>query len=114
MKAEIKQRIELIRQGKVPEGYKRVKDGIIPFNWKQYCFGELGENKNGLNFHRGDKGSKIRIVGVGDFGNLSVLREVDALSEISLAFIPDDEFLLKNGDIVFASIRSNKNNITIF
>ena len=105
MKAEIKQRIELIRQGKVPEGYKRVKDGIIPFNWKQYCFGELGENKNGLNFHRGDKGSKIRIVGVGDFGNLSVLREVDALSEISLAFIPDDEFLLKNGDIVF--VRSN-------
>ena len=105
MKAEIKQRIELIRQSKVPEGYKRVNDSIIPFNWKQYCFGELGENKNGLNFHREDKGRKIRILGVRDFGNLSVLREVNTLSEISLAFMPDDEFLLKNGDIVF--VRSN-------
>lgn len=105
MNPEIKQRIERIRRGEVPEGYKRVNNSIISSEWEQYCLGELGENKNGLNFHREEKGIKIRILGVGDFGNLSVLREVSALSEISLAFMLDNELLLKNGDIVF--VRSN-------
>ena len=105
MTSEIKQRIEQIRRGEMPEGYNRVRDSIIPSDWKQYCLGELGKNKNGLNFHREDKGIKIRILGVGDFGNLSVLRDLNALSEISMRFMPDDELLLKNGDIVF--VRSN-------
>ena len=105
MTPEIKHRIGQIRRGEMPEGYNRVRDSIIPSDWKQYCLGELGENKNGLNFHREDKGIKIRILGVGDFGNLSVLRDLNALSEISMRFMPDDELLLKNGDIVF--VRSN-------
>ena len=105
MTPEIKHRIGQIRRGEMPEGYNRVRDSIIPSDWKQYCLGELGKNKNGLNFHREDKGIKIRILGVGDFGNLSVLRDLNALSEISVRFMPDDELLLKNGDIVF--VRSN-------
>ena len=105
MTPEIKHRIGQIRRGEMPEGYNRVRDSIIPSDWKQYCLGELGKNKNGLNFHREDKGIKIRILGVGDFGNLSVLRDLNALSEISMRFMPDDELLLKNGDIVF--VRSN-------
>ena len=105
MTPEIKHRIGQIRRGEMPEGYNRVRDSIIPSDWKQYCLGELGKNKNGLNFHREDNGIKIRILGVGDFGNLSVLRDLNALSEISMRFMPDDELLLKNGDIVF--VRSN-------
>lgn len=105
MTPEIKHRIGQIRRGEMPEGYNRVRDSIIPSDWKQYCLGELGKNKNGLNFHREDKGIKIRILSVGDFGNLSVLRDLNALSEISMRFMPDDELLLKNGDIVF--VRSN-------
>ena len=105
MTPEIKHRIGLIRRGEMPEGYNRVRDSIIPSDWKQYCLVELGKNKNGLNFHREDKGIKIRILGVRDFGNLSVLRDLNALSEISMRFMPDDELLLKNGDIVF--VRSN-------
>ena len=105
MTPEIKHRIGQIRRGEMPEGYNRVRDSIIPSDWKQYCLGELGKNKNGLNFHREDKGIKKRILGVGDFGNLSVLRDLNALSEISMRFMPDDELLLKNGDIVF--VRSN-------
>ncbi len=105
MTPEIKHRIGLIRRGEMPEGYNRVRDSIIPSDWKQYCLVELGKNKNGLNFHREDKGIKIRILGVRDFGNLSVLRDLNELSEISMRFMPDDELLLKNGDIVF--VRSN-------
>ena len=95
MTPEIKHRIGQIRRGEMPEGYNRVRDSIIPSDWKQYCLGELGKNKNGLNFHREDKGIKIRILGVRDFGNLSVLRDLNALSEISMRFMPDDELLLK-------------------
>lgn len=58
MTPEIKHRIGQIRRGEMPEGYNRVRDSIIPSDWKQYCLGELGKNKNGLNFHREDKGIK--------------------------------------------------------
>lgn len=34
MTPEIKQRIEQIRRGEVPEGYKKTKAGIIPYEWK--------------------------------------------------------------------------------
>ena len=36
MKQEIKQRIDQIRRGEVPEGYKKTKSGIVPTKWT-YC-----------------------------------------------------------------------------
>ena len=33
MTPEIKQRIEQIRRGNVPEGYQKTKDGIFPTDW---------------------------------------------------------------------------------
>ena len=41
MKAEIKERIEMINRGEVPEGYKKTKVGIIPQNWEEDRFGDL-------------------------------------------------------------------------
>ena len=41
MKAEIKQRIEQIRRGEVPDGYKRGKLGIVPCDWKEVSFSTL-------------------------------------------------------------------------
>ena len=34
MKQEIKERVEKIRNGEVPEGYRKMKDGIIPDDWR--------------------------------------------------------------------------------
>ncbi len=34
MREDIKERIEMIKRGKVPNGYKKTKVGIIPGNWK--------------------------------------------------------------------------------
>lgn len=45
MTPEIKHRIGLIRRGEMPEGYNRVRDSIIPSDWKQYCLVELGKSK---------------------------------------------------------------------
>ena len=41
MKCEIKQRIEQIKVGQVPNGYKRTKIGIIPEEWKEKRIGEV-------------------------------------------------------------------------
>ena len=41
MTPEIKQRIELIRRGEVPEGYKKGKLGIVPKEWNETSFSTL-------------------------------------------------------------------------
>ena len=38
MTSQIKQRIEQIRRGEVPEGYKRTKVGIVPKEWEEARF----------------------------------------------------------------------------
>ena len=40
MTPQIKQRIEQIRRGEVPEGYKKTKVGIIPDEWNEECLGK--------------------------------------------------------------------------
>ena len=40
MTPEVKQRIEQIRQGIVPEGYKKTKSDIVPADWKESPIGE--------------------------------------------------------------------------
>ena len=40
MKTETKQRIEQIRYGNVPEGYKKTKAGILPGDWDVYMLGD--------------------------------------------------------------------------
>ena len=41
MKPEIKERIEQIRHGNVPEGYKKGKLGIVPVDWEEVPFSTL-------------------------------------------------------------------------
>ncbi len=41
MNPEIKQRIDQIRQGEVPEGYKKTKAGIVPSEWSCFTFGDI-------------------------------------------------------------------------
>ena len=35
MKTEIKQLIEQIKNGEVPQGYKKTKIGIVPNEWRE-------------------------------------------------------------------------------
>ncbi len=41
MRQDIKERVEQIRQGKVPEGYKKEKLGIVPEEWNETSFSTL-------------------------------------------------------------------------
>ena len=48
MKPEIKERVEKIRRGEVPEGYKTTKMGIIPDDWEPKEFNFVFEEKINL------------------------------------------------------------------
>lgn len=52
MTPEIKQRIQQIRQGKTPKGYKKTKEGIIPNEWNVKLLGELSDVCSGQNTMR--------------------------------------------------------------
>ena len=41
MTPEIKQRIEQIKNGEIPKGYKKGKLGIVPENWEEVSFSSL-------------------------------------------------------------------------
>ena len=41
MNEQIKQRIEQIRRGEVPEGYKRTKAGVVPVEWEEVRIGDV-------------------------------------------------------------------------
>jgi type I restriction enzyme, S subunit len=47
MNQEIKQRLEMIQKGEVPEGYKMTKIGIIPNDWKVERLGKVLKIKHG-------------------------------------------------------------------
>jgi type I restriction enzyme S subunit len=75
--------------------------------WATKPFLEMGTCKNGMNFHYDDAGVDINCLGVGDFGDLSIIEDTLALPLVSLNEMPSDEYLLKDDDIVF--VRSNGN-----
>lgn len=75
--------------------------------WKKKRLGDCGTFKNGMNFASTESGYSIHSLGVGDFKNLYKIKNTETLSEISLNAAPSEEYLLKDGDIVF--VRSNGN-----
>ena len=68
---------------------------------------DMGQCKNGMNFHYDDEGVEINCLGVGDFKELSIIDNTDELPTVSLKEMPSEEYLLKDDDIVF--VRSNGN-----
>ncbi len=75
--------------------------------WKFVTLKDYGEFKNGLNFNKQEEGLKLLYLGVGDFKAKYKIDDVTNLSSIDLNNIPNEDFLLKDGDLIF--VRSNGN-----
>ena len=75
--------------------------------WKTKPLLDMGNCKNGMNFHYDDSGVVINCLGVGDFKDLSIIDNTEELPTVSLNEMPSEEYLLKDDDIVF--VRSNGN-----
>jgi type I restriction enzyme S subunit len=78
-----------------------------PKGWDIKQLGECGSFKNGMNYSQNDNGFEIKCLGVGDFKDRYKIDNINEISEINLSSEPTQEYLLKNGDIVF--VRSNGN-----
>ena len=78
-----------------------------PMHWKTTPLLEMGKCKNGMNFSTKDRGFDISCLGVPDFQSRLTIHEDTPLTTISLNEMPGEDYLLKNGDIVF--VRSNGN-----
>lgn len=78
-----------------------------PKGWELTYLPNHGSFKNGLNFSKDDSGVSLKYLGVGDFKSLSSIRELDNLGFVDVNSLPTDDYLLKNGDLVF--VRSNGN-----
>ena len=78
----------------------------------------LGSCKNGMNFHSGDTGVVINCLGVGDFKDNDYIRDTSILPTISLSDTPSNDYMLKDGDIVFVRSNGNKamvgRSVTVF
>ena len=48
MREDIRERIEMIKRGEAPEGYKKTKVGIIPERWKLEIFSDMTIIEGGL------------------------------------------------------------------
>ena len=82
-----------------------------PMAWPTKCLLEMGKCKNGMNFHAGDSGVEIHCLGVGDFKDLSIIKNTGELPVISLNQMPAEDEMLHDGDIVF--VRSNGNKMLV-
>ena len=80
---------------------------VNPKTFKTAGLLELGNAKNGLNYHSKDTGYKVPCLGVADFGDLWAIEGGSTLGKISLNERPSKEYCLEDGDIVF--VRSNGN-----
>ena len=75
--------------------------------WEKVSLSEYGSFKNGLNFNNTESGVRIKYLGVGDFKSKSRIDNAESLSDIELNSLPNDSYLLNDGDLVF--VRSNGN-----
>ncbi len=99
---EIKERIDMINRGEVPEGYKKTKRGIIPEEWEVKKLEQItiGKGKYGANAPAVSYSSELpkylRITDISVNGNL--IKE----EQKSVALKEYEKYVLKKNDIVFA------------
>ncbi|HHV38225.1 MAG TPA: restriction endonuclease subunit S, partial [Tepidimicrobium sp.] len=102
MKEEIKERIEKINRGEVPEGYKKTKVGIIPEDWEVKKLGEQGEFFRG----RGIPKSKILTKGIGCVTYGEIYTTYNYTFKNFKSYINEktaqDSIPIKKNDILFA------------
>lgn len=102
MREDLKERIEKIKRGVVPEGYKRTRVGIIPESWKICKLSEvcIENGKYGINAaaceYKKNLPAYLRITDIDDEGNYIKTNNVCVDSDDSMKYI------LKENDIVFA------------
>lgn len=73
--------------------------------WNVSKLGKLGSFKNGLNYKTSENGINVKILSVSDFKKNITIKNTELLGFVGLDILPNEEYFLKENDIVF--VRSN-------
>ena len=107
MTLEIKQRMEQIENGDVPEGYKKTRIGVIPDAWEFKKLSQLLSFKNGINGEKDKFGKGVKLISVRDILSDSPIYYHTVISQVDVTDNQLDEFGVTYGDILFQ--RSSEN-----
>ena len=109
MTPEVKERIEQIRHGNVPEGYKKLGKDIIPMDWERSPFSELGIIASGLVDPREEPYCHMQHVGPENIErDTGRVLETQTASELGLI---SGKFYFDSDSIVYSKIRPNLNKV---
>lgn len=106
MNVVIKERLEQIRRGDIPEGYKKSSLGIIPDSWKDNTFDNLFSFEGGLGIPRNELSDEgVPYLHYGDmhtneFSSVSV-EQYKKEPKYNVVLKGNEKYLLKDGDVVF-------------
>ena len=100
MREEIKQRIEQIRRGEVPAGYKKTKVGVVPNEWEETRFKKMFSRLSRKNKENNDNvltiSAQYGLISQRDFFNKDIASEDKS-----------NYFLLHNGEFAYNKSYSN-------
>jgi len=100
MREEIKQRIEQIRRGEVPEGYKKTKVGVVPNEWEETRFKKMFSRLSRKNKENNDNvltiSAQYGLISQRDFFNKDIASEDKS-----------NYFLLHHGEFAYNKSYSN-------
>lgn len=97
----IKQRIEKINNGQVPEGYFRTTAGIIPQEWRISPLGLLLEFKNGVNADKEKYGIGVKMISVMDVLKSTPIHYNDIIGQVDIDENTLNTYCVNYGDILF-------------
>ena len=107
MTPEVKERIDQIRHGIVPDGYKSTNVGIFPCDWNLCRLAQLLEFKNGINADKEKFGVGTKLISVRDILTECPITYDSIQGSVDVNEKQREEFGVKYGDILFQ--RSSEN-----
>lgn len=109
MTPEVKERIDQIRNGIVPEGYKKVGSDIIPSDWNKSPFWQLGVIASGLINPKEQPYFEMQHIGPDSIEkDTGRILETQSASELGLI---SGKFYFDSNSIVYSKIRPNLNKV---
>ncbi len=101
MKPEIKQRINQLNNGEIPNGYKKTSVGIVPIEWTEHTLGDIFKFKNGINKEKEAFGQGTPIVNYTDVWKKRGLKAEDIKGRVVLSKNEIQNYEVKCGDVFF-------------
>lgn len=108
MTEEIQKRIEVIKAGKVPDGYKKAVVGIVPSEWQEKRLSDLLRFQNGVNAEKEKFNSGIKMISVMD-----ILDERPIVYDAIRGQVDIDEKALNNYSVTYGDILFQRSSETV-